>query len=894
MAHPVNTRIEDRAREAELSARLAVRLAALGRRGIYISDVLLEMLAEGEDHKPLQKLLLSRALNEESIPLDMRMLDKLQKAANRNEYFDENPLKLVSDERGTCVCLDEEVDTIEWEDDERTANNHASGIEDASALEQLPVRATDSAGVLSKDDTNKLFSADQLADVKLTLLTSTNANIKVEAIRKLWLSPLQGDDKVALFLIALRDKQSAVRAEAARGLGSLGLDERITRNLADACAGDDDERLVALSNLSQLLPGAKEREQLLSLNVLVGLVDSQEPRPVLQQALNVLRSGLPPRVASQPDLLLQLHDNVRQVFARPAADLYQSVRGLYEDLMQETPTQLANQLLHSLEEVSQAQVRTFFVSLLANTNNPKAGTREVLQLVVDALLEADELDPSYMPLSAALIDHASQALPILLERFKTDGERKQRRLLPLLVEVRRVGELEQSAQDQIAAAALDAFEEGAPEMRSAIYDTSLLRLSEADESLRARAARLMLSDIHEYELETQRDLIAGNVLSLGTPSFEPAIQLLETSTRRVAVLAACELLDNLLQRHKDEVTIREKLPETLNRLLALQDSENFEARGDLLRLLGNVASSDAIDRERAEEVANLLIDESRQSSDVYQAITGLGWIASGDSIDSNARLELVHLLISFLTDSKSRAKGRVRPPERTEEEEDNDDRVLELNRDTTAHTVLIPRILAAVERILRRKDLTLGVWNAIVQTVPRLFQRIAEYRVVWAPASTLALAQVLGAIGASERADAELRAQLADVLFLKANVMPILQVLANLCRSDLSPRMDELSMEVFERLNAMVERFDELEITERRDVLRTLTSLLYRQRIGVSEDTDRRIRRQVLDALYRELRACLPGTVELLQEISGNEEIPRVDRDEINQRLKRLRDSRGR
>jgi hypothetical protein len=220
--------------------------------------------------------------------------------------------------------------------------------------------------------------------------------------------------------------------------------------------------------------------------------------------------------------------------------------------------------------------------------------------------------------------------------------------------------------------------------------------------------------------------------------------------------------------------------------------------------------------------------------------------------------------------------------------------VIEFGREITAYTDLIPRLLEAFGRILERPGLSTALWGRIVDVLKAIFAKVARYEIVWAPAATLTLARILGTAAANPNASSQLREDLTELLLLKASVTPVVQVLGQMCMTELTPRMDLLAGEVFDRLVGNLESEEAPEPAERRELLRSLGGLLRRERIGDDFELDRRIRRRILDHLAAGLRDKLPGVGEIVRGVVEQGQISQSDRDELAAWLERSSRQKGR
>jgi hypothetical protein len=379
-------------------------------------------------------------------------------------------------------------------------------------------------------------------------------------------------------------------------------------------------------------------------------------------------------------------------------------------------------------------------------------------------------------------------------------------------------------------------------------------------------------------------MVSGSILGLGGPAWEATLDTVLNGTRIETVEVACDLLGLLVERWGDAPEVSGGVADALGKMLPLLDSSHHPAKGAVYRAVGRVAAHRAVSPETSAEVRRLLMERARTSSSTYDIIEGLGYLASGDSISEPDRMELCHVLVGFLELDLPKLSGRTRMVA--------EELVIEFGRETTAYTDLIPRLLGAMERVISRPSVSPALWRYIVDVLRKLFGRVARYEVVWAPASMLGLARALGVAAASPNADSRLREELTEVLLLKATVTPVVQVLGRVCMTEHTPRMNALAGQVFGRLAGMLESGEELEVSERREILRSMAGLLERERIGEDEDEDRRARRRILDHLSAGARSRIGGAGDLLRQAAGRAKLGQVEREELGQWIERLGDGR--
>ncbi|MCK6439506.1 MAG: hypothetical protein L6Q71_04825 [Planctomycetes bacterium] len=868
MTRPVRDNIEEQALQAGLSKRIAARLAALARENVHVSDVVLEILADGERAEPLRAIILSPALSTGAKKLDQAGLLRIAESAGAEKFIAENPLTVYESEGMRCIASTDETPAFE-------PLASISGTYSLVSMADISGRVP----VLDERERQALFSSGDVSGIKLTLLTSTDAGAKIEAVRKLWLSPLSQDDKIRLFLVALRDEASSVRAEAARGLGTLGLDARVTENLARASAGNEPERLVALANLERLLDNAGERETMLVLGICTGLISPAEPSAIAAKALSLLSLRLPRLAHTVPDMVTQLHGNIQRLLAVQRADLVHPVRVLYANLLDAIPEETARMLLAALEEVSARHLRSLYLALIARSKTALATSDQVSGLMIEELLHGDDRDPNYMALLGAVQNLGPAGVPRLLGVFSRAREGARGVLLGIIAGVLRKTGDGYEIKDRTASALLDVFEHGSSSTRQAIYQSGILRENPFSDAVALRATRLFLADMHEYELDAARELVIAHVVQQGSAALPAIMDTIAEGAHDVTRVTACDILILLIDRWGSSQAFAACMDATLSTLLAHLDDAHFPNRGALYRVAGRVAAHGAIDGEKAWALAQRFLEEANSSSTVYDIIDGIGWIASGDSIDEEQRLELCHVLLGFVSLDLPQISGRVRKVAEA--------LVLEFGRETTAYTDLIPRLLTALARVLARDNVKEGLWKHIVDDLADLFRKVATYKVVWAPASMVELARILGAAAVNPRADAKLRERLTELLLLKANVLPVVQVLGRICTSENSERMQYLAGEVFAQFDKNMSAEERMEQGEERQVLITMAKMLECERIGEDAHADKRARRKILDYLYSGMGRRIPGVRDILDRLASDGRARNINLDEVRNRLKR-------
>jgi HEAT repeat protein len=852
------------------SRRVATRLGALARKGLHVSETLLEFALD-DDGKPLSKLLLAKALLDGAEKLTDAALQKL---ANKQdaEFFEENPVALRSMDGVRVLCLTEEA-----EDAEASPTAPAG-----QSLATLPEGRITS--VIDRDEARKLLNHDEISRLKLELVTSADVGRRLEAVRKLYLTELPPDEKLRLFLAALRDREADVRAEAARALGGLGLEAALTENLAKAARGAVDERVVAISNLARVLTRLDAAQRQLGAGLLVEFVAASEAKEIVQASLGVLASqlaadqgfgSLAPRLHKQLIELLQVRFTVYEDAARKVyATLFQADR--------EGTSQL---LVAGIDEVSQPELRFFILSLLTEHDLAAASAPAVIAQLIEGLRHGSELDRNFQACLAALNRLGEKAVPGLLQALESADDAGRERVIDLLGHLLRGSEsaeypLKKASAARIAKALLGLYGDASPEICTALLESGFFDHPALDDKARLQAAELIIEGMHDFRFERQLELVHAALERCGRFALEPLRLAMLESAYDVTRLAAARLMPEIAARVPDVPSA--ELLQIMDSIRGLTDAEetDFPDRGALYVALGRIGGHPNMPAERANELAAILRDRIGRTSSVYDIMEGLGYLAAGENLSREERLEIGYQLLGVLKRGLPSMSGRMR---KNEEGED----VLHFGRETTAYTDMIPRILEGLGRMIEAKATPDVLFERIAEELIKLWTEITDYKRVWAPAATMTLARLLGGIALGARCKPRMAEDITDLLTRKLVLLPVMQVISRLVLAGPdSERMDLIALRVFNELTKRLNEEPGPEPTERRQILETMSAIAQRARIGEHEKEIEHARRVVIEGLFDALRDRLFQARNMLEQLAASKALTETQRADIKRRLK--------
>ncbi len=849
------------------SRRLATRLNALARRGLLVTETLLEV-AMDEDAKPLRDLLLGKALLDGAEGLDTAALRKL----TRGSYFKDTALCVVANEGNRVLCLAEEADD---EPSPQPASESAGAL---AAVEG------GFSSIIDRGEARRLLGSDETSRLKLDLVTSSDTGRRLEAVRKLYLSELPPDEKLRLFLAALRDREADVRAEAARALGGLGLDGALTENLAKASRGGTPERVVAITNISRILPRLDEQQNQLAVALLIEFMNSAEDADIVQAAMGVLVTRLS-TLKDAGGIAPSLHKKLFELLQVKLAAYEDGARRLYSELYRHDREHLSSLLTLAVAEESQPRLRFFLLSLITEHDLAAAAAPAVVRQLIAGLKEGSELDRNYQACTAALARLGEKAVPELLQALGEANNSGKQRIIDLLGHLLRTGDrtaypVSARSAGRIARTCLDLYSQSDAEVATALIESSFFDHPSLDDEARTAAARAFIDSLHEFRFERQVEVVQAALVRSGHVAIVPLAQAMRESAHDVTRLTAARLLPEIIERNDRVTTADLKSLVAEIRALTDDDESEFPDRGPLYVALGRLGAHANTPAGLANDLADMLRERVGLSSNVYDILEAMGWLAAGENLDQSQRLETGHLLLSVLKKGLPGMSAKLRPNK-------DGEMVLHFGRETTAYTDMIPRILQGLGRMVAAPKTPEPLFSAIAVELIRLWDEITQYKRIWAPAATIALARLMGEIALGERRTDRMADDIAELLARKLILLPVMQVLSKLAivQRD-SERMDLIAHRAFHELARRLNEEPAPEVTERRQILETMAAIAKRKRLGDRDKDIEHARNVVVEAAFDAMRDKLFQARVILEDLATSKSLSKAMRSDIERRLR--------
>jgi len=358
-----------------IGRRLATRVVALLSRRL---DVTATLLAAAADEAAVAQLLLAPELLRGEQALTQPALQDRARQCGMSEW---ELLRLIGPDEDGWRTLALEDDLLAEQ-----APLPSQGQDDVRDLSL--VRATPRE--MSVRESRELFTPEEVARLKLTVLTSQNADERVECLRKLVFAPMEGAQKAGVFLSVLTDREAEprVRREAVRSLEQIGFRSDMAEAVRGLFQNDAAETVYAIRRLSALLGEAQQAEAALVLAVVLEVFDQQKDVPALTELLRL--------IARSAEILVGNYEKTQQFFEaalRHLARDFDTLRLDVEDALNAcaacAPTLAADLLWRELERNESPRVRSLLLSVYESLESDPSRAGELARRAVGELLNPD-------------------------------------------------------------------------------------------------------------------------------------------------------------------------------------------------------------------------------------------------------------------------------------------------------------------------------------------------------------------------------------------------------------------------------------------------------------------------------------------------------------------------
>jgi len=805
-----------------LSERVAVRLAALLASQVELTAAVIECLA---DSAALRHVVLHPEL--------LKLAGKLDTALVRSlvQPGEALPVPLVVVERGgwRLVALEEEL--------------LAEGAEDEDGELHLPALAP-KAEVLHPGEIAELFTRRDIAELELTLRTSAEPKEKITAIRRLALSPASQREKIALFAMALTDRDALVRSEAAQALTSLGLAPEVAEDARTLAEGNDRQKQFAAQRIGSRFGEATQAEIGVLLRLVAGTLryePSLEVRRLLIRAVEGACRAVARDADSTRDLVRMLVAQLRDA----AEELGPHVHRVLSILGQERPGDVYAFLQDELAAIADPAIRRLLLIVAGDVAAAEPQHEQVCSQVIDEILASTDPAVECLQLSNVPTRMGEAAVAAIADRLLDAPEAAQEALVRILDVIATRPEATRTARAKVGRLFLAILQRGQRAARLAVINSMAPGDPAVPPATRRDMAAELLACVQEYANPGIVAAIEATVAKLGAPALEPILDVLANGQRERPRVSAAHVLGALVPRldAADAEPARAAILAALGLL-----ASPFPDRATLARMTAQACTGPTAADATVARVAEVLRAAVLEREVSNAALDGLGRLCLSPKAAPTLKVDL----LDFFT----RLLGRQLPEIEARSLTKNDEIVYDLGSEVAAYTELVPGIIVGLRNIAttsggRVRD---GALDRLLDT----WRRITEGELQLGPRNTEILLDALRTIGTLDDAEPPQREAIADAVALRRDYLPIYPVLADLVAAA-GDAMTDRAAALADELLAREAGDRHLTESDRGLLLDALVRLATRAALGA-----RRARLQelivaaVLDSDSREFEGALP------------------------------------
>ncbi len=748
----------------------------------------------------------------------------------------------------------------------------------APARKETPLAVLTPSAVLKRADSTELaelFSSKEVKRLRLVVLTSADPRERVTAIRRLALAPGTPEEKAAALLTALADDEPKVRLEAIRALVPLGLNPDVAREAERLTSGTDKQKLASARRIGEMTASAAPGEMSVLLTLIAGTLKTDLPDAARRSLIEALAPAAPVLAHDPQQLAGTVALIAEQVTERPS-ELSRPARTVLSALAREETDGTVDALAQEAGRAPDADARRVLLGAFSSIHVPAERREQIAKRMVEELLVAPEPETTCLGIANALCRWGATAAKVLLEHLHQAVRQQKTFMLRILDDIATREDCPPRTRRAVAQRFLDLLKTDTPATRAVLLDCAVFADRSLPNSLRRDIAAELIQHVHEFGGPRMVGAIEDTIARLGEPAIEPLIQVLNEGVRDRERISAARVLASIVAQLSGRSRRASQIAGNVLMACVRRLDRGFPDRDALAAAIGRMCTSRAMPADTVRRVARGL--RARVGKEPYSLglLEGLGHVASSPHVALETRVEVAESLLRLLeVDLPEMQSKRFTGGEKT---------IFIVGREAAAYTDMIPILLDGLRNVCVHAA-SLALHDRVVALLVRKWRDAANWRLVWGPANTLKLAEVLGDIALAANCPAATRLEVAEALASTADTLPVLRVLGRLFAVDSdSAEMGELAANVAGRLLERLAPGSGDRIETDATLMAALAAIGARRRLGPKEEANR-LRRAIAAVLFKALRNGAPGAKAALETLGSSPAIAEELRSEIEVRL---------
>ncbi len=724
-------------------------------------------------------------------------------------------------------------------------------------------------------DAETLFPADEVRRLKLTVLTSAEPKERITAIRRLVLAPATAREKGCVLLSALSDDDPQVKVEAIEALVPLGLNPDIAREARRLVSGMDKQKVAAASRIRELAGGATEGEVSVMLTLAQSSLRAEMPAEARRQLILSVGEAAPVLAKEPAQLAGAVSLLAEQLTERPN-ELRRPVLRVLSALGSEEPAGTVETLEAEAGRVPDAEARRLLLGAFNILQVPPSSRRHLAEAMAQQLLSAPEPETQCLGMANCLCRWGGPAAEVLLETLSSAPKQQKTFMLRILDNIVSGPDCPARTKRATAERFLAMLKTEPPTVRAVLLESQIFSAPQLPPSLRSSVAEELIGHVQEFGGSRLLAVIERTIAGLGSHAIGPLVERMKEGVRDLERVSAARVLGQIVGALHGRGPKQSKLAVDVLMACVRQLDGKFPDRDVLAASIGQMCTSSAMPSDTVRRVAKGLRARVGKEPYSFGLLEGLGRLASSPNVALETRVEVAESLLRLLdVDLPEMRSKRYTGRQQT---------VFVAGNEAAAYTDMIPILLDGLGNVCTHAG-SAALHQRLVEALLQKWRQASTWRLVWGPANTLKLAEVLGAIALAPNAGRETREEVARALATGADVVPVLRILGKLFATDgASAEMGKLAAGVGEHLlKRMAPRSgDRIDLDTA--VTSCLAAIAGRKNLG-PKDKAEPLRRGIAQVLFKALRNGAPGAKRALRTLAQSPGVGQKVTSEIESRL---------
>lgn len=850
-----------------LSNLMAIRVGALLSQRVGVTEAVLEMVAQGG---AVEKMLRHPMVLKLAGQLDT---EALQTVASEIGAADEGAFVVVESDGWRTIAIEEEVLAEEgW-----SAGDVVETVVAVPPQALVPTSGRPSSlsqNVLDANELSAAFSPDDIAQLKLSALTSTDSGVKIESMRRLMFAPISDEEKGTILLKILIDPISNVRAEAVNCLRTLGFDSSLAEAVTALVESDEAGKVFGADRIGRQLDGASEQETFIVVELLVEQLREAPSARVVESLVRALSSA--GSFLSQSEVhLKQLVDACVLRLASGERGLAGPGRSALLEIGRHDPNGVASLLWQEVQTTEAHDVRVFLMTTICQLDVKGELANLIAEAVAQEMIEPGVDEDSRLRLRYGAARLGSVCLGPLLSRLAAVTPEWQCTIIGVLDGIATERPVSKADKTLVARRLLDLLKVADRQVTIRILQTRICADEGVEDGTQAELAREFLANLREFLLPDVQQRITATLVRTGARAVQPILDFVEDAPNEAESMVAMRVLGDIVEEHGRRLEL-----ESVHRAEQICLScwrDDAMTHGGHVYALAHLCAHGLLSAETTNRLACECRERLWDVSYPFDVLEALGILGGSSQCQLEHKIAIVRVLIDLV---------QRKPPEEIGSEVATEDGVVYVfGKETDFDTIVLPLVVRGLERICLAPNTTRSLRDNIIKCLLDVWGTITQYRIVWGPLAVAALTEAIGRIGGDEQTSLPYRVHIARVLSRHVERFTVVMSVGELfMRAGPSPELDALAVEAAEK---MIEEWGVPDVTvdERLGFLLSLARTLARESLDPDGKQVRNLRRRAADLYFDALKDGLLAVREALTTMKECPTLPQRQRDEIEDRL---------